>query len=344
MAGLLSNFKNPFGSGGLLSDPMVRLQMGAAMMGGQSLGEQIGGGLQAAGMAGMERRKDAKEKERINQTLKFLQGSNPELAQAVEAGVLDPASAYKMHLESQKPKTPDYMEVGGQLFNPATNEWIAPPNMPQKQDEFTQRRMAAEQLGLGPDDPAYKAYVLTGKMPREDQAPLTATDKQAILSADEMVAANENALTAIDQAMALSDKANAGALADKRAWLGNNLPDLMVPDVISSPESSAATTDMDNAIVGQALTSLKTIFGGNPTEGERKILLDLQGSSTMPASVRKNILERAKQMAERRLEFNRQRASELRGGTYYKPGSGLPANQPTPQGAFGNSLQWKVLD
>lgn len=93
----------------------------------------------------------------------------------------------------------------------------------------------------------------------------------------------------------------------------------MVPDIVSSPQSSQATTDMDNAIIGQAITQLKTIFGGNPTEGERNILLELQGSSTMPREVRKQVFSRARALAEKRLQFNNDRASDLRGGTYYKP-------------------------
>ena len=348
--GLLSSFTNPFKGGGLLSDPMTRLQMGAAMMSGNTLGEQLGGGLMAAGMAGQDRRKKQEADKTKTATLDWLRRTNPELAQAVEVGAIEPSAAfeYAWKEKNAKLKGPDYMEVGGQLFNPANNEWITPPvnpNDPAKKDPYAERRAAAEQLGLTPQDPAYQGFVLTGKMPREDQAPLTATDKQAILSADEMVAANENALQAIDQATALSDKANAGWGAGMRASIGNNLPDWMVPDAVSSPDSSLATTDMDNAIIGQALTSLKTIFGGNPTEGERKILLDLQGSSSMPAAVRKNILGRAKEMAQRRLEFNKARASELRGGTYYKPGTGLPANQPTPAGAFnGGNIPFKVLD
>lgn len=109
MAGLLGNFKNPFGSGGLLSDPMVRLQMGAAMMGGQTLGQQIGGGLQAAGVAKQAQQEAAKR----NQTVEWLKTINPELAQAVEMGALSGGDAYKMAVE--KPKTPDFMNVGGKI-------------------------------------------------------------------------------------------------------------------------------------------------------------------------------------------------------------------------------------
>ncbi|MFQ6186361.1 hypothetical protein ACLMJV_31225 [Sinorhizobium meliloti] len=189
-------------------------------------------------------------------------------------------------------------------------------------NEVDARKAAAESLGLTPEDPRYQSFILTGKFPREDAQSLTATDKKAILEADEMVAANENALKALETAKDLSGEANAGWFAGTRASIGNNLPDWMVPDFVSSPESSEATTNFDNAVIGQALTSLKTIFGGNPTEGERKILLDLQGSSSLPEGVRGQILDRAIEMANRRLEFNRERAASLRGGDYYKPGGG----------------------
>lgn len=136
MAGLLSGFQNPFKGGGLLSDPMVRLQMGAAMMGGQTLGDQIGGGLMAAGQAGMQRREKKDAADKLTKTLEYLRSADPELAQAVEAGVLDGETAYKMHIDKQKQQGPNYMEVGGQLFDPQTKEWIAPPQqgggMPKK--------------------------------------------------------------------------------------------------------------------------------------------------------------------------------------------------------------------
>lgn len=186
-------------------------------------------------------------------------------------------------------------------------------------NEIDARKAAAAELGLSPEDPRYESFVLTGKFPREDSQSLTATDKKAILEADEMVAANQSALDALSQAEGLSDKANSGWFAGARASIGNNLPDWMVPDIVSSPQSSQATTDMDNAIIGQAITQLKTIFGGNPTEGERNILLELQGSSTMPREVRKQVFSRARALAEKRLQFNNDRATDLRGGTYYKP-------------------------
>lgn len=352
MAGLLSSLTNPFKGGGLLSDPMTRLQMGAAMMSGQTLGEQLGGGLMAAGVAGQDRRKKQAEQAKLNQTVEWLRNINPELAQAVETGAIEPSAAfeYAWKEKNAKPEGPKYMEVGGQLFNPANNEWIAPPvnpNDPAKKDPYAERQAAAQQLGLGPDDPAYQAFVLTGKMPREDQAPLTATDKNAILAADEAVMANQNAIDMLESVTkgtpgeTLNDRAGSGLLAGTQSWMARNDPTGLFDD-----QQGEATTELNNVVLGQALASLKATFGAAPTEGERKILVDLQASIDKTPTERKLIMDRAVDLAKKRLAFNRQRAEELRGGTYYKPGTGLPSNQPTPPGAFGGAtsggLKWGV--
>jgi len=299
------------------------LAASAGLLGGRTGSEQAAGGLMGFGNA------MAASKQR-NRTLDFLRKMNPELAAAVEAGTLSPLDAYQTHVQSQAPMKPDrsfqtlpdgtygFADNNSGTFNPLGQ--AKKPN--DQSNDYTARQAAAAQIGLTPDNPAYQSYVLTGKMPREDQTSLTAVDKKAILEADDMVAVNENAIKALDEAMTLSDKANSGMLAGARAWAGNNLPDMVVPDRISSPESSAATKNFDNAVVGNALTQLKAIFGGAPTEGERQILLDLQGSANMPREVREPILRRAKEMAQRRLEFNKQRADSLRGGDFYKPGAG----------------------
>jgi hypothetical protein len=197
------------------------------------------------------------------------------------------------------------------------------------EQQVAQRRAAAASLGLDPSNPAYNSYVLTGKMPREDQAPLTATDKKAILEADEAVLQNQAAIKALTEAAKLSPMANSGYFASSRATIGNNLPDYLVPDRISSPESSAATANYENLVLGQALQQLKSIFGAAPTEGERKILLDLQASVGKPDHVRQEILARAKGLAEARLAFNQQRANELRAGTFYKSQGGAKPAQAT---------------
>jgi hypothetical protein len=202
--------------------------------------------------------------------------------------------------------------------------------------QTNQRVQAAATQGLQPNSPAYQSYVLTGKMPREDAQPLTATDKKAILEADEAVLQNQSAIDALKQAKQISPQANTGYFASARGAMANALPDYALPDFVSSKESGAATANYDNLVLGQALASLKSIFGAAPTEGERKILIDLQASADKPDNVRQDILNRAQVLAEKRLEFNKQRAGELRGGEFYKPADkrgAAPQAAPQQQGA-----------
>lgn len=245
----------------------------------------------------------------------------------------DARQTQRDQMDAAERNRPKMMSVGGSLLSVGPNGSVREVYRAPKEETGTNtpqgRAALAQSLGLQPGTDQFNSYVMTGRLPREDQQSLTPTDKKAILEADEMVAANQGAIGALQDAQRLSPQANQGVGAGIRATLGNNLPDWMVPDVISSPESSAATTSLDNAITGTALAQLKTIFGGAPTEGERKILLDLQGSSSQPEAVRQDIYRRAVELANKRLEFNRQRAAQLRGGTYYTPQS-QPAAAPAP--------------
>jgi hypothetical protein len=187
--------------------------------------------------------------------------------------------------------------------------------------EIAARARIVQSQGGDLNDPKTRQYINTGRYPREDAQPLTATDKKAILEADEMVSANQAAIDALHQAKTVSPRAlgypGAGWVSAAGALVGN--------------EASVATQDLDNIVTSQALANLKSIFGAAPTEGERKILLDIQGSVSKPDEVRQKIYDRAIAMAERRLEFNRQRATELRGGDFYKPHSGAGQGRGNPQ-------------
>jgi hypothetical protein len=209
--------------------------------------------------------------------------------------------------------------------------------------QVEERRAIAQQMGITPDSPAYQSYVMTGKMPREDQSPLTATDKKAILEGDEAVAANQQAIDVLESVLtpgpdgkSLNDKAGYGATASAQSWTARNDPTGFFDDA-----TGEATTELDNAVIGSALANLKSIFGGNPTEGERKILLEMQGSTSKSPQERALIYKRAIEASRKRLLFNQQRATSLRGQDYYKPG-GAPGQAqpvPTPMGGNGNLRQ-----
>jgi hypothetical protein len=206
-----------------------------------------------------------------------------------------------------------------------------------------QREAEADRLGLQGRDRTQ--YIVAGSLPRTNDAPLTATDKKAILEADDRVAQADVAIDLLSQAKRISQQAYGGVGAGTRSAVGVNLPDWLIPDQLASPEKSIATQDLQNLTTQQALESLKAIFGGNPTEGERAILLDIQGSVNKPDEIRQKIYDRGLELARRRLEINRERAAELRGGEFYKPKTketpaapkaedpGVTAAKPSPEPA-----------
>jgi hypothetical protein len=201
------------------------------------------------------------------------------------------------------------------------------------QNTIEQRKQAAVANGLDPSSPGFQSFVLTGKMPREDAQPLTATDKKAILEADEMILSNQSAIDSLNRAKGLSKEAFAGPLAGKIGYATSFLGESS-----DLGKSGSKTLQLENEITSNALSSLKAIFGGAPTEGERKILLDIQGSTSKPDNVRQEIYNRAISLAQKRLEFNRKKAEELRGNTYYKPGQAKPQTESLQQGGV---VDWR---
>lgn len=168
------------------------------------------------------------------------------------------------------------------------------------------REKAAEGLGLVKGTPAWQSFVGTGKIGRDQD--LSATDKKAIQEADELVLSAQTAIGALNEAKALSKQAYEGPTAGTRSAVTS----------LWGSDSGVATEDLHNVVVTNALGQLKAIFGGNPTEGERKILLEIQGSVNKPDVVRQKIFDRGIALAQKRLDFNQRRAEDLRGGTYYK--------------------------
>lgn len=328
--------------GGLMGllDPSVALPAAAALLGNQGNSANFGNAFGAMGEGMAQQRELQAQTAQKNKTLEFLRQNSPELAAAVEGGmpVNEAWGSYMDSRKAQAAKNPfqDRATAAQQYgLDPNSAEgrrFILSGDLPSGgADDYAQRQRAAEQYGLTPEDPRYQSFLLTGKMPREDAQPLTATDKKAILEADEMVQVSDSALPLIERALQLNDKAYSGMLAGPRGYITGNM----------GSDAGLATIEYDNLVQQQALNTLKSTFGAAPTEGERKILLEVAGSSNQPPEVRKGILERAKAAVTRRQQFYRDRAAEMRGGTFYKQGGGTSAPAGQPQaGATGGVVNY----
>jgi len=148
---------------------------------------------------------------------------------------------------------------------------------------------------------------------------MSATSQKELIQTEEEIQGGRQAVDYIKQSLELNDKAMGFTGAGAVSSAGTLLPSFVRPKAVD------ATENLDNLIKSTALPQLKAVFGGLPTEGERKILLDVQGSVNKSPSVRKEIFDRAMQAAERRIKFNEDKAKKLRSGTYFAEQGGEAA-------------------
>jgi hypothetical protein len=163
---------------------------------------------------------------------------------------------------------------------------------------------------------------------------MSPTVQKELIQTDEEIQGGQAALTSLKQAKEISDKAMGFKGAGLLSSVGTLLPEKIRPAAVD------ATENLDNVLTASALPQLKAIFGGMPTEGERKILLDIQGSSNKSPSVRKDILERAEKAVEKRMEFSQKKAKALRGGTYFSDGVGAEEPPVAPPGGSVRVVDW----
>lgn len=165
---------------------------------------------------------------------------------------------------------------------------------------------------------------------------LSATEQKQIFDVEEVITSGKGAISAMQQALALNDQAYEGSLSGARKMLGQAFA--------SDDPTYVATESLDNLITRGALESLRATFGGNPTEGERRILLELQASSDKPRAVRQEIYQRALQSAQARIDRESKRLLGLRSGEYgVVQGSGSTAAAPSTPSKPGKPriLNWK---
>lgn len=187
--------------------------------------------------------------------------------------------------------------------------------------EASQREALAGRYGIDPKSAEGQRFILTGTLPASDRG-VTAGDREAIRDSEDNAFAAQNVIEQLQSVISpgpengpsLNDRAGYGANAGWQSWAARNDPTGFFDDA-----KGEATTELSNTVLNQALSSLKSIFGAAPTEGERQILLDLQASVDKTPAERKIIIQKAIRQAEKKLAYNQDRASELRGGTYYKP-------------------------
>jgi hypothetical protein len=237
----------------------------------------------------------------------FTQQGQPQIAQGIADGIIEPGQAYWDFI-TPKPAGDAFTLGAGQSRYDAAGNLIAQgaPDQPSYPASYQEHLLAQQ-------DPSYAAAQA------QSDAPMNSTIQKELFEAEDAVAAGGYVMSALDSAINLNKSAADGAWAGQRATIGANIPDI---GIFNGDQTDQSTIQYQNIVNELALNQLKTIFGAAPTEGERKILLEIQGSVEQPRAVREQILQRAKQMAERRIAEAQAKAAGLRSGQYFQPGYG----------------------
>lgn len=293
--------------------------LGAGLASGRDWQEGLGIATERMAQMGPQRQQMRQAGQERNSTIEYLRANAPDLAEAVAAG-LPVTAAWQEALRRQQRamQGPDLTANQRDFMfaqeNPGFAEFIG-GDLPANVQEYEYARSQGFEGSL-------QDWLQT----RRPSPAMNATIQKEIFEADESVLAGQSVMQALDRALELNNSAWDGPLAEQRAYGG----------ALFGNQDGVNTLELKNLITTQALDQLRAIFGGMPTEGERKILLEIQGSVDQPREVRKRIYERAKAAADRRIKSNAQKAQALRSGTYFDEGYGQ--QQPAAQ-----SGGWSVV-
>lgn len=167
-------------------------------------------------------------------------------------------------------------------------------------------KIAADR-GFKPGTPEFAAEVRKIEQGRKH---LSSTQETELFEQEDVVNGSKSALLNLDKALKLSPLAYEGGAAELRMGVGTYIPG------IKSSDAQVASTEFNSIMGEQMLSQLKAIFGGNPTEGERKVLAQLQGSLGMSHEARKPVIENAMAAVRRRLKSAEERIKGIRSGSY----------------------------
>lgn len=150
-------------------------------------------------------------------------------------------------------------------------------------------KLAADyQAGLI-DEATYQKSLSSAGKPK-----LTANDQKELIGAKKTIISAPNAEAKIKEALGLNDKAFSAGL------LGVDTQKYLARHTGTYGETLANTTKMSNITMRNVLSTLKSTFGGMPTEGERKVLIDVESAMDGTEGERKAVLEQALEAVKNR--------------------------------------------
>ena len=222
------------------------------------------------------------------------------------------------------PKPSGTMETRGGVagFYNERGIWTA---LPQRTEKETFRPATPEEAAM------YGAATgqisnLTGKfLPGAAPKPrtLSGSEQKLLIQSEDVFNSATDTLGKLRRVMELNPKALEGSLTGFRKTVGS---------LFSSDDPTyVATEELDNTLSSMALSMLKSTFPGSVTEGERKALMALQGSSSLPRAARDRIFRNAFEAAQTVAARAQDRIQKTQSGFYSERTSPKPAAAGKPR-------------
>jgi len=126
---------------------------------------------------------------------------------------------------------------------------------------------------------------------------------------EDTVATIKQSLGDLKQAYALNPNSLAGGWMDRGQQFLSEAAGSKDPTIIN-------TRILNNLLGAQGLAKLKTTFGGNPTEGERAILLELEGIGSKTKEERGAVIRRTYKVLQDKQAREQKRLDDISSGAY----------------------------
>ena len=211
-------------------------------------------------------------------------------------------AAIKDYVDSGKPQSEAGKIALDEGFKRGTDEYEARVTAITKQKLDNQLGMLNATLGN---------LALSQQKVASEQLKLEPDERKSIREDEDAIYASKSVLSNLDRAIQLNETAFANTPSDRALY--NKLK-------VTKPDDARvkATEELENLIGTNVVGSLKSSYGGNPTEGERNALKELGGLGSANKQVRKAIFTRSAQALKEASEFRKLRIEKIETGGYRK--------------------------
>ena len=144
---------------------------------------------------------------------------------------------------------------------------------------------------------------------KTQQTKLTPAEVTMKKEAEDLIASSKQSLADLKQAYALNPNSLAGGWLDKGQQFLSEAAGSKDPVIVN-------TRILNNLLGSQGLAKLKATFGGAPTEGERAILMELEGIGSKTKEERGAIIKRTYKVLQDRTAREQARLDQITSGAY----------------------------